>query len=263
MCRSIICCNIRICYRWHFFGWLFYLNSAWIIIANLIKSFVYNNVLINISAVSLFISDISVLLFLGKRFMKCLKFKSLHNIISVTKPQKHLITGLDTLCCETYAMIQVCQLIYPFFLVVVLFVLFKNSYSLFKAYILCLVKLVLKDIPSSIPWSYSYEFFVILNCLNKLAHFNSKFAQRINYSPTCRVSIVSHKENISALFIAPVYLIQIAYHAKHLHASDLFPVDCVRDPNCFGKSAFPHQSFYFVSSDLVLNFIQNIHLFGA
>ena len=91
----------------------------------------------------LLISDISVLLFRRQRFVKRLKFKGLHDIVTVSEPQEHLVTCFNALSSKTYPMIKISQLIYPFFPIIMFFEFFENSDSLFKTYFLSFVEFIL------------------------------------------------------------------------------------------------------------------------
>ena len=75
--------------------------------------------------------------------------------------------------------------------------------------------------------------------------------------------VIGHKENIPTLLKSSVYLIQITDGTKGRNVPDPLPVYGICYFYRVGISAFPNQSFYLISPDLILDLIQNILLFGA
>ena len=156
--------------------------------------------------------------------MKHLKLHGFFYIGSFSEPDDEFITFLYTFRCKTYAMIKICQLISPFFLVITLLEFLKNSYTLFKTDILRFIYLVLKDKLSVICRSHLYKLLVILYSLYDLLHLYTQFTQRIHDHPAVWISLICLFEKYLGISVAAVYLIQIAYCTKSRYTPDPGPV---------------------------------------
>ncbi len=79
------------------------------------------------------------LLFGGQRLMQHLQLHGLYHIFALSKPQNQLVALLDTLGGQPYPVIQICQLISPFFPIVFGFQLLQYGDALLQTHVLSLV----------------------------------------------------------------------------------------------------------------------------
>ena len=160
-------------------------------------------------------------------------------------------------------MIEISQLIHPFFSGLPLLKFLQNRNSFFYAYIQRFIKTILQNIAPRVSRRDLYELFVIFACLIIFSHLNAKLTQRIDDQSACRVFLIGHQKNVLTLLKPSVDLIQIAYGAQHHNASDSAPVNFIRDLYCFRILSFCYQCFDLVHTGLVLKFIQGTHLINV
>ena len=139
--------------------------------------------------------------------MKHFQLQCLHDEFALSKPEVHFIALFYTFRGQPDPVIQICQLISPFFSVIMLLQFFQNRNAFFQADILRLIQLILQNISSCISGSNTDKFLVIFDCLNKLAHFYGQFTEGIYNGSSIRVTFIRHQEDFLAFLKTSVDLI--------------------------------------------------------
>ena len=161
--------------------------------------------------------------------MKRFKLHGLHNVLSLSKPENQLVTFLNTLGRKSHPMIQIRQLIGPFFPIVLFLKLLQNGNPLFQSYVLCLIELILKNISAAVIGGNLHEILIIFNRMNHVAHPDGQVAERIYDHPSGGMTFIRHLKQELCIFKSPVYLVYVADRTEHHHALHPRPVNRIRN----------------------------------
>ena len=202
------------------------------------------------------------LLLLGrrKRLMKRLELHGLHHIFPFSKPENQLVTFLYALGRKPHPMIQIRQLIGPFFPIILLFEFLKNSNPFLKPHILRLIELILKDISSGVVRRDLHKILVIFNRMDHIAHPDGQIAERIYDHSPGGMSLICHLKQELRVLKPPVHLVYVADGTEHHNALHPRPVNRIRNFCRFRIFFLRNQRLYFLSPYLIFIFIQGCHL---
>ena len=139
--------------------------------------------------------------------MEHLQFHGFHHIFAIAEPQDQLVALFHAAGGQPHPVVEIGQLIGPFFPVIPLLQFLQHTDALFQAHLLGLVKLVLQNIAARILRGHLYEFFVVFQRLHELFCLDAEFAERIADGPAAGSPLVGQQQHILRVLITPVYLI--------------------------------------------------------
>ena len=195
-----------------------------------------------------------------KRLMKRFQLHGLYHVFSFPKPQDQFVAFFHAFGRKSHPMIQIRKLIGPFFPVVLLLQLLKDSDPFLQPHILRFIELILKDISPAVIGRDLYEILIIFDRMDHIAHPDRQIAERIDDHPAGRMTFIRHLQQKLRILKSPVHLVYIADRAEHHHTLHSCPVDRIRNLCCFRIFFLGNQRFYFLSPYLIFIFIQGCHL---
>ena len=185
--------------------------------------------------------------------------KGLHHIISIIKPENHLIAEIQALLLVSCLVIEFGQFIGPALCKLFLLIFLKNTDLFIQRCILRSGNLVSQYILTVIVTCHFSVLIKELCGFTDLSHFQGNFNQAVKYVLANRRSVIGKKKNFLALLIALVSCVDLAHNAKGTDVFHTTPVDTVNDL---------HGAFVILGLDQLIDlsqlnakllFIQNIH----
>ena len=171
------------------------------------------------------------LLLLGwrKRLMKRLQLHGLHHILSFSEPEDQFITFLHTFGRKSHPMVQIRQLIGPFFPIILLLKLLQNGDPFLQSHVLRFIDLILKNISPAVVGRDLHKILIVFYRMNHIAHPDRQIAERIYDHPAGGMTLIRHFKQELRILKSPVHLVYVADRAEHHHALHPRPVNRIRN----------------------------------
>ena len=129
---------------------------------------------------------------------------------------------------------------------------------LFEAHVLGHIQFILEDVTAGVVGCDTDEFLEILRRPEDILQLDGEFTERVDDIAAVGVAGIGEQQDLPALIVSAVDLVQIADGAEHLHTLDLAPVDRVGDLHGFRIAPLADQCLDLVRPELVLVFIQRV-----
>ena len=167
-----------------------------------------------------------------QRLIAHFQFHGLHHIFSVIEPEDQLITLIDTLLYLSGLFIKICQLQCPLLFILLGTVLLQDRDLILQRSTFSSENLIFQNQFGRILGRGMHKILIILNRLIVIFQSDAEIRETIRDHTSHRCALICHHEQIPALLIFLIFLINISNFAQSIDTAHALPVNIVSNLQC-------------------------------
>ena len=204
-----------------------------------------------------FFVECSVFVFLRFRqwLIKHLQFQSPFHIWAIAKPEYQLITGFNALVAHTCFVIQISQLIGPFFGVFLFLQFLKDGNQFFVRSPLRFLDIITEHVFQAVPRSNLHKFLIVIFCTFVITHLDCDFCKTIDDHTTNRRTVICQQQYFPAVLVPFCLLVNFSGFHQSVYILYFVPVYCICNIRCIFILLFCIKRLHLIQFQIVFIFI--------